>query len=152
MSGHHTDWRTKTRAKSSGPILIVDDDLDDAKLVKRAIEKLRPEVPPTVRICASGKEFIAYLEGVGAYSDRAAHPLPSIVLLDLKMPEMDGFAVLEWIKAQPKFSQIPVVVISGFEDVSHLRRAYSLNASSYLAKPVNMESFRDILSSLNVAI
>jgi CheY-like chemotaxis protein len=126
--------------------------VDDAKLVKRAIEKLRPEVPPTVQICSSGKEFIAYLEGTGKFSEREAEPLPSILLLDLKMPEMDGFAVLEWIKAQPKFSHIPVVILSGFEDVSHLRRAYSLNAKSYLAKPVNMESFRDILSSLNVAI
>jgi len=126
--------------------------MDDANLVRRAIQKLRPELPPIVQICSSGKEFIAYLEGTGEYSNWEAHPLPSIVLLDLKMPEMDGFAVLEWIKGQPKFDHIPVVVISGFEDVSHLKRAYSLNAKSYLAKPVNMESFRGILSSLNVAI
>jgi CheY-like chemotaxis protein len=152
MSGRRPTSRKKPWNKVEGPVLIVDDDLDDAKLTKRALEAFRPSLPLAFRICQSGKDFVAYLEGEGAYSDRSAHPLPSLVLLDLKMPEMDGFAVLEWVKAQPKYANIPIVVLSGLEDSTGLKRAYSLNARSYLFKPVNVESFHSILTSLNISM
>ena len=68
------------------------------------------------------------------------------------MPEMDGFAVLEWVKAQPRFASIPMVVLSALEDPNGLKRAYALHARSYLFKPLNVESFRNILAGLNITI
>ena len=149
MSGRQTEKRQAWN-KALGPALIVDDDLDDAKLTKRAIEALRPIFP--VRMVHSGKDLLAYLENKGSYSDLSANPIPSLVLLDLKMPEMDGFEVLKWVKREPKHAYIPVVVVSALEDVHHLKRAYSLYASSYLFKPINVESVRSVVSSLNIAI
>jgi CheY-like chemotaxis protein len=131
-----------------GPILIVDDNSDDAVLAKRAIESSYPGVP--IRIIESGKALVAYLEQERSPPGKPASPLASAILLDLKMPEMDGFAVLEWIKEQPQFSDIPIIVLTAFEDLSHLRRAYALLARSYLLKPVNAESFRHAMSSLNI--
>lgn len=133
-----------------GPVLIVDDDLDAAKLTKRAIEALRPIFP--VRMVHSGKDVLAYLENKGSYLDPSANPVPSVVLLDLKMPEMDGFEVLKWVKSEPKHAYIPVVVVSALEDVNYLKRAYSLQASSYLFKPISVESVRSVVLSLNIAI
>jgi CheY-like chemotaxis protein len=150
MSGRRTHSRKKPWNKAEGPILIVDDDLDDARLTKRSIQTFRPD--SEVRICGSGRHFLAYLEGTGEYSDRNVHPLPSLVLLDLRMPEMDGFAVLEWVKAQPKYANIPIVVLSALEDSHVLKRAYSLSARSYLFKPINVEAFHNVLTSLNIGM
>lgn len=152
MSAHRTNQRKTPWRTVEGPILIVDDDLDEARLAKRALESAQPNPAVGVRICSSGKDFLAYLEGKGAYEDRVAHPLPSLVLLDLKMPEMDGFEVLAWVKGQTRYAHIPIVILSGMENPEGLKRAYSLQARSYLFKPINMDSFRDVLTSLNIAL
>jgi two-component system response regulator len=148
MSGSRTPTERIARADAVGPILIVDDDLDDAALTKRAIASLYPCVP--IRIIESGKALIAYLEGGSASSVPTGHRLASAILLDLRMPEMDGFAVLEWIKDQPKYAGIPVIVVSAFEDLPHLSRAYALLARAYLLKPIKAESFHHAVSSLNI--
>ena len=105
-----------------------------------------------MRIVHSGKELGAYLRGEGAYGDRAHHPFPSAILLDLKMPEMDGFSVLEWLAGEPKFAHIPVIVLSGLAELTNLRRAYALRARAYLIKPVANDSLRDVFSSLNLKL
>jgi len=145
-----TKSKKKAWFKASGPILIVDDDSDDANLTKRTIDLLRPDVP--VQIIGSGKSLVAFLEGESAYSDPITHPLPSVILLDLIMPEMDGFAVLEWIGRQPKFATIPVIVLTAYPDLPHLNRAYALSARAFLVKPINLPSFRDTLASLNLTV
>jgi CheY-like chemotaxis protein len=150
MSGRQTISRKLEWSNAAGPLLIVDDDVDEAKLTKRAIERLQPTCP--VRTVHLGEELLAYLEGQGTYSDREAHPLPSLILLDLKMPGMDGFAILEWIKREAKYAHVPIVVVSGVEDFEQMKRAYALNARSYLFKPLNVESFCHILSSLRIAV
>jgi CheY-like chemotaxis protein len=148
MSGRRTPSGKSGSTESAGPILIVDDDLDDAALAKRTIELSYPGVP--VQIVESGKALVAYLEDESASSDRPARPPPTAILLDLKMPEMDGFSVLEWIKEKPRYAAIPIIVVSAFEDLPHLKRAYALLARAYLLKPINAESFRSALSSLNI--
>jgi CheY-like chemotaxis protein len=150
MSGRRTQGRGGSRTEAAGPILIVDDDADDALLTKRAIQSMYPDLP--IRIIESGKSLVAYLERQSASSDVAARSLASAIMLDLKMPEMDGFAVLEWIKGQPKYADIPVIVVTVFEDLPHLKRAYALRACSYLLKPIDAESFHNAMSSLNIPI
>jgi|HubBroStandDraft_1064217.scaffolds.fasta_scaffold536069_1 CheY-like chemotaxis protein len=148
MSCKQTSAGRSGRPDGAGPILIVDDDLDDAALTKRAITALYPDIP--VLIIDSGKGLVSYLEGESASSQRTGRHLASAILLDLRMPEMDGFAVLEWIKEQPKYAGIPVIVVSVFEDLPHLNRAYALLARAYLLKPINAESFHNALSSLKI--
>jgi len=148
MSGRQAESKTRIWRRARGPILIVDDDMDDAGLTKRAVESLRPAA--SVRVIQSGKELINYLEGQEPYADRAAHPLPAVVLLDLRMPEMDGFAVLEWVKNRADYAQIPIVAVSGLSDSEHMKRAFALMARSYLFKPISMDSLHGTLSSLNI--
>jgi CheY-like chemotaxis protein len=133
-----------------GLILIVDDVHDEAKLAGRIVAAVYPGRP--VRIVHSGKALGAYLKGEGTYADRSEYPLPAAILLDLKMPEMDGFSVLEWLAADANFAHIPVVVLSGFSELSNLKRAYSLRARAYLIKPVEEHSLRSVLSSLNLGL
>ena len=150
MSGRWTPSGTGTQPSARGLILIVDDDPDDALLTRRAVESSYPGVP--VRVIESGKALIAFLESESASAGESNRPLASAILLDLKMPEMDGFAVLQWIKTQPKCANIPVIVVTVFEDLPHLKQAYSLLARAYLLKPINANSFRNAVSSLNISL
>jgi CheY-like chemotaxis protein len=139
---------TNGRTQSRRPILVVDDDLESAALAKRAIASFYPDFP--VQILGSGKALMDYLEKEAASSEGKGRQLVSLILLDLRMPEMDGFAVLEWLKGHPNFGSIPIIVVSAFDDLSQLRRAYSLRARAYLVKPISPESFHHALSSLNL--
>jgi two-component system response regulator len=140
------NWRRKRlrappRVMPVGPILIVDDDLDDANLARRIVLKLFPE--SEVVVCGSARKAVEYLE---------AGSIPALMLLDLRMPEMDGFAFLEWLTSHGAHVRIPVVVLSGLHELEHLRRAYSLHARAFLVKPVTLESLRSVFLSLNFAV
>jgi len=125
----------------SGPVLIIDDELDDANLARRVVGKVFPHVE--IVLAASARRAVEYLES-GA--------IPFLILLDLKMPEMDGFAFLEWLRSTGGFARIPVVVISGLDELENLRRAYALHARAFLVKPVTLDSVRSVLMSLNFAV
>lgn len=134
-----------------GPFVIVDDEPSDAMLAEGVIDELDPKFPAQILTC--GEDLIAYLQGEGLYQDRTLYPLPGLVLLDLKMPKMDGFAVLEWLKQHPEFSEIPIVVLSGCVDMAgQVTRAYQLGAHSFLPKPVQLQDIESILSLLKVSI
>jgi CheY-like chemotaxis protein len=134
-----------------GPVLIVDDDPSDAMLCEGVIDELQPKFP--IQILTSGDDLIAYLQGDGLYQDRDHYPYPGLILLDLKMPKMDGFEVLKWLKGRPEHSAVPVVVLSGFVDMAgHVTRAYQLGAHSFLPKPVKQEDIESILTLLKVSI
>jgi CheY-like chemotaxis protein len=133
--------RAPVRIVPSGPILIVDDDLDDANLARRVVGKVFPKVE--IVVAASGRRAVEYLESGAA---------PFLILLDLKMPEMDGFAFLEWLRSSDAFSRIQVVVISGLDELENLRRAYALHARAFLVKPITLDSVRSVLISLNFAV
>src|ERR1700679_2636420 len=111
-------------------ILIIDDNTDDANLIRRALLGLHPK--PPVKTVTSGSDLKAYLNGEGRYADREAFPYPGLILLDLRMPEMDGFEVMEWLKSQPQHAAIPVIVISAFDQQPNIRRAYQLGACTFL--------------------
>jgi CheY-like chemotaxis protein len=131
-------------------ILVVDDDPDDAMLIKRAVLNLRPKSP--VRIVLSGKAMTDYLEGKGGHADRQVFPYPGLILLDLRMPEMNGFELLQWLKNQPSHAGIPVIVISSFDRQREIRKSYQLGARTFLSKPVNPENIRSAIRALNLPV
>ncbi|CAM2859242.1 hypothetical protein RAHE111665_04495 [Rariglobus hedericola] len=98
---------------------------------------------------ASGDELIDYVQGRGAYTDRVLHPLPKIVLLDLKMPRKDGFAVLSWRKELPFGYRLPVVVFSSSSLQQDIDRAYSLGANSYVVKPTAPDRLGSMVAALH---
>ena len=116
-----------------GSVLFVDDDSEWVDLLRTAFG--RAGIPNPVQGVKDGPEAIRYLRGEGPYADRAAHPLPELVLLDLRLPGMDGFEVLQWIRRQSRMAGLPVVVVTGMETPDDARRAQELEATGFLAKP-----------------
>src|SRR5262245_57890910 len=114
-------------------ILLAEDRDDDVRLITRAFEQTGIDVP--IQIVRDGEEAILYLAGEGKYSNRLEFPLPTILLLDLKMPRADGFDVLNWIKTQSSLRSIVVLVLTNSEDIRDVNRAYALGANSFLVKP-----------------
>ena len=131
-------------------ILIVDDDPDDANLIRKTVLDLHPK--RSAQTVISGLDLKAYLAGQGRYADREAFPYPGLILLDLRMPEMDGFEVMEWLKIQRLHAAIPVIVISAFGQQQNIRRAYQLGARTFLSKPVHPENIRDAIRALMLPI
>ena len=114
-------------------VLYVEDNADDFALLELAARKCG--TPFSLQRAADGEEAIAYLNSASAYGDREAHPFPDLVLLDLKLPRLDGFEVLEWIRENPATRALPVVVLAGSRFRADIRRALELGARSYAAKP-----------------
>jgi CheY-like chemotaxis protein len=125
-------------------ILLVEDDEDDVFLMERALSQTRLEV--TMHIATNGQEAIDYLSGNGPYGDRAAHPLPALIFLDLKLPFVNGFEVLEWMRRQPALSDIQVLVLTSSPEDRDRQRAQNLGVKAYLVKPPTpqmlLEAFR----------
>jgi len=124
------------------PILLVEDREDDVFLVRRAFEKAYLLNP--LQVVRNGEEAVAYLKGEGTYANRAGYPLPSLILLDLKLPGMDGFDVLRWIRQEPNFGSLPVIVLTSSEQIRDVNRAYQLGANSFLVKPTDFQNFIDL--------
>jgi DNA-binding response OmpR family regulator len=92
---------------------------------------------------------IAYLRGDDKYADRRRYPLPGLLLLDLKMPRKNGFEVLQWLREQPEFAQLQVVVLSSSDEIKDINRAYELGANSFLVKPMFFSEFVGMLEALH---
>ena len=114
-------------------ILIADDSDEDAFILKRAFMKAGSDIP--LLFVKDGQEAMDYLSGEGQFGDRSAHPLPRLMLLDLKMPRADGFDVLGWMQKQPTLKLLPVTVLSSSNEDRDVDRAYALGANSYVVKP-----------------
>ena len=127
-------------------ILLVEDSADDAELVRYAFGKAGI-ANPLVTI-NDGAAAIGYIEGAGAYADRASHPLPSLVLLDLKLPRRSGFEVLQAIRGNPATKHTPVVVLTSSSQNADIQRAYETGANSYLVKPVGRDTLLEMVKSL----
>jgi CheY-like chemotaxis protein len=121
----------------SGHILVAEDDPTDAYFFQRAFK--RAGLPVALHFVRDGQEVIDYLQGEGQFADRTAHPLPQLLLLDLKMPRLDGFDVLEWVRRQPGLAGLQVVIFSSSDEARDINRAYGLGASWYLVKPHSMD-------------
>jgi CheY-like chemotaxis protein len=111
-------------------ILLIEDRAEDALLLKRALQQ-KPGLN-VVWHAKDGDEAIAYLDGSGAYSDRRTHPMPDLIILDLRLPNRNGFEVLEWLQTKTPRPRVGVFTIS--EDPSDERRAYELGADLFQTK------------------
>src|SRR6185436_19786504 len=96
-------------------ILLAEDREDDVLLIRKAFE--RAHIPNPLYVVNDGEEVIAYLKGEGKFSNRAEYPLPDLVLLDLKMPRVNGFEVLAWIRQQPTLSSLRVLVLTSASEM-----------------------------------
>src|SRR5947207_12414606 len=105
-------------------VLLVEDDLNDIFLVKRAFKLARLETP--LQVVTDGEEAIHYLGGEGKYADRSTYPIPKLIVMDIKMPRMTGFDVLEWLKRDGPLRRIPVVIVSSSDRSEDINRAYEL--------------------------
>lgn len=128
-------------------ILHVEDDSNDVLLFRHACQKAG--VALNLQEAIDGEEAIAYLNGEKQFADRQAHPLPHLVLLDLKMPRVSGFDVLVWMRLDPRFRHVPVVVLSSSNHDADVQRAYSAGANSYLVKPVGFNTLVDLARSIH---
>jgi CheY-like chemotaxis protein len=123
--------------KVNPTILIIEDDEDDALLIRIAFK--RAGVTSPIHRVENGAEAIAYLMGDGPYGDRSKFMYPSFIMTDLKMPGVNGFDVLEFLKGNPEWAVIPVIVFSSSADPDDIKRAYQMGASSYHVKPGTSE-------------
>ena len=126
--------------------LLVEDSADDVLLIRRAFQKANIVNP--LKLVTSGDEAIVYLSGVGPYANRAEFPLPSVILLDLKLTGRDGFAVLEWIRWQPTLRNLRVIVLTSSNSVSDVERANALGANSFLVKPVEFSHLVEMMQAI----
>lgn len=118
-------------------ILLIEDSPRDAELIQRALTKARLANP--IKTVTDGIAGMEYLSGAGHYADRVQYPLPFLVLLDLRMPRLSGFELLEWIREQSHLRQLLVVILSSSADDPDIARAYAMGASAYLVKPGDFE-------------
>lgn len=134
--------------KSSNPIsiLIADDDAQDAMLVRMAAQKAALGL--RLESVTDGEQAIDYLLGRARYADRRSHPFPSMMLLDLKMPRLSGFDVLDFVRREPELRQLPVVIFSSSDDPKDIKRAYDAGANSYLCKPHSSDDLSALLKAL----
>ena len=115
-------------------ILMADDDEDDRLLARDALDESR--LINDVRFVTDGVELLDYLRRTGAYTDPETSPRPSVILLDLNMPRMDGREALEEIKRDPELRRIPIVVMTTSEAEEDILRSYDLGAASFITKPI----------------
>jgi CheY-like chemotaxis protein len=125
-------------------ILVAEDDPTDAFFLQRAFVKTG--TPVGLKFVRDGQEAIDYLRGEPPFADRDSHPLPQLLLLDLKMPRLNGFEVLHWLKTQPRLKRLLVVVFSSSAEVGDINRAYDLGANSYLVKPHATEQLLELVN------
>jgi CheY-like chemotaxis protein len=133
----------RTRAVT---ILMADDDVDDRDLTRDAIR--RNQLTGELKWVEDGEELLDYLNRRGRYSNPAAAPRPSIILLDLNMPRMDGREALRAIKAQPELRCIPVIILSTSSADEDVLRSYELGANCFITKPGTFEQLVDVVRVL----
>jgi len=129
-------------------ILLVEDNPNDAELTLRALKK--HNLANRVQIARDGVEALEFIFATGPYSGRNIHHHPKIILLDLKLPKVDGLEVLRRIKSDERTKVIPVVVLTSSKEERDLVESYKLGANSYITKPVDFESFVKAVSELGL--
>lgn len=129
-------------------ILLVEDNMDDAEMTIRALRK--KNLSNRLTHLTDGEEALDFLFGRGKFKERDINLKPKLILLDLKMPKIDGMEVLEKVKSNSETKKIPVVVLTSSKEDPDLRKCYELGANSYIVKPVEFESFVNAVSELGL--
>jgi len=129
-------------------VLLIEDNPDDQELALRALR--RNNVADRVQVVDDGQEALDYLFGEGQWAGQQPSPLPTFVLLDLKIPKLDGFEVLQRLRANERTRLLPVVVLSSSKEETDLLRAYSAGANSYLCKTVDFNQFIETVRQMAI--
>ncbi len=127
-------------------ILLAEDDLDHAELLMRSFKDHR--VPNRIYHVDDGERALEYLFRRGDYSDPQASPRPHLILLDLKMPKIDGMEVLQSIRGSEDFADVPVVMLSSSDSEPDVEQAYGLHVNSYLVKPLDFGKFAQLMDDV----
>jgi two-component system response regulator len=133
---------------SDKPILLVEDNPDDQALTMRALKK--NNILNDVVVAQDGVEALDYLFGTGAHVGRDVSNLPAVVLLDLKLPKVDGLEVLRRLRAEQRTKLLPIVVLTSSKEEQDLVHSYSLGANSYIRKPVDFGQFIEAVRQLGL--
>ena len=133
---------------SQKTILLVEDNADDEELTIRALKK--NNVTNNLVVARDGVEALDFLFGTGAYAGRDTAMLPGLVLLDLKLPKIDGLEVLRRIRADPRTRRMPVTVLTSSREEQDLIKSYNLGANSYIRKPVEFDQFTEAVRQLGL--
>ena len=128
-------------------VLYVEDSPDDQFLFRKAAELAH--VRFAVHTVEHGKDAIAYLTGAPPYQDRAAFPFPGLLLLDLKMPVMDGFGLLHWIREESTFKDLPIVVFTSSYQHADVARGYAAGTTAFLTKPSLLDELVSVAKTLD---
>jgi two-component system, response regulator len=127
-------------------ILIVEDDVNDQTFIKRALK--RSGVVNRIATVNDGEEATAYLRGFDLYEDRALHPLPRLIITDLKMPRMGGIELLRWMHDRPEFRLIPAIVLTSSSDQADVTAAFAHGAKGYMIKPVQFGELEKVVHTI----
>jgi CheY-like chemotaxis protein len=128
------------------PILLAEDSEDDIFLMERAFKKAKLSNP--LRVVSDGEQALAYLKGEGVYADRDKYPFPALLLLDIKMPRMNGLELLQAIRKDPKLRRLVVIFLTASNLDQDVNRAFDLQANSYLVKPSDTDGMVDTLDKV----
>jgi two-component system response regulator len=129
-------------------ILLVEDNLQDLRLTQRALKKAN--LANHIHVARDGQEALEFIFCEGEYAGRKIENAPKVILLDLKLPKVDGKEVLERIKSDPRTKMIPVVVLTSSKEQSDVVESYNLGVNSYIVKPVNFEGFAAAVQQLGM--
>lgn len=127
-------------------ILLIEDNKMDVALTLDAFQEAR--LANTIHVATTGEEGIEFLLGEGKFADRVAYPLPDIVLLDLKMPGIDGLEVLKRVKSTDRIKRIPIIILTSSKEEGDRAMSYDLGANSYLVKPISFEGFLEVVKQV----
>ncbi len=128
-------------------LLVAEDDVNDQLFIQRAWKKISPDAH--LQLVENGLEAIAYLDGIGKYSDRQKFEFPTMILTDLKMPFADGFEVIKYLRNNPEWGVIPTIIFSASSDTNDIKTAYRVGANAYLIKPSNPKDLESMLQALH---
>lgn len=129
-------------------ILLVEDEPDDEALTLRALKK--SNIKNKVVVAHDGVEALDYLWGRGEYANRDTNAMPQVILLDLKLPKMDGLEFLRHIRSDKRTKLLPVVIMTSSKEEKDIINGYSLGANSYIRKPVDFEKFGEAVRQLGL--
>ncbi|MDB6058652.1 MAG: response regulator with CheY-like receiver domain and winged-helix DNA-binding domain [Verrucomicrobiales bacterium] len=134
----------------SGAILFVEDNVEDFVIAHRQLRDCNVSNP--VRCVPTAHHLTRYLEGSGDYADRDLYPLPAVIVMDLRLPEVDGLQAQAWVRSKLKFRKIPIIAISSEEQVKVLRSAVTLGADAFLLKPFKAREFFHLAEQKNLPV
>jgi two-component system response regulator len=135
---------------ASKSVLLVEDNPDDVTLMLRALRRANVVTEDDVAVARDGVEALEYLAGTGSHPDRAADLLPAVVLLDLKLPKVNGLEVLRHVRADDRTKLIPVVIVTSSDEEHDVIEGYRLGANSYVRKPEDFEQFVDAVRQMGL--